>query len=101
MQGFNAGARIVIGSGAADDSNGVSGRQIRLVSLDDVLNAERAATNYQSLIYDHRVVACFGPAGSNTTAAGLPILRQTSTPAVGGYGMAGPVRDAAAVSAVS
>jgi ABC-type branched-subunit amino acid transport system substrate-binding protein len=87
---FNAGAQLVF-----DDVNahgGVLGRRIRLISIDDQLQPDKAVAAYQSLLKDHKVFGFFGCTGSATTAAAEPLLRESGAPAFGGYAVSDSAR---------
>ena len=78
---------------AANEQGGVSGRQIKLISLDDELNPQKAIANYKQLLNEYRVFAFFGCGGSATTAAAANLLQQSGAPSVGGYGVSDSVRE--------
>jgi branched-chain amino acid transport system substrate-binding protein len=93
MQGFNAGARLVI-----DELNargGIAGRRLRLISLDDELKPERAASNYKALLAEHRVFAFFGGVGSGTIAGAAPILIESNAPLIGNFALSDAAREKA------
>ncbi|MGL4232801.1 MAG: ABC transporter substrate-binding protein [Casimicrobium sp.] len=66
-------------------SGGINGRPIRLTSLDDGLNPEKAIINYRKLIFEERVLAMFGGGGTATTLAVVPMLEESRTPLVAPY----------------
>jgi len=72
---------------------GVAGRALRLLALDDELNPTKAAANYQALVEQHQVFACFSGVGAATTLAGLPILRASGVPLVGATAVVDSVRE--------
>jgi branched-chain amino acid transport system substrate-binding protein len=84
---------------AVNEQGGVSGRKIKLMSLDDELKPEKAVENYGKLLNDHRVFAFFGCVGSGTTAAAAKLLQQSGAPSVGGYGVGDTARERVAGSA--
>lgn len=88
---------VMAGAGLAFDAvnaqGGLSGRKIRLVSLDDELKPEKAVANYEKLLAEHRVFAFFGCVGSATTAAGAKVLNQSGAPTVGGYAVSDSARE--------
>jgi branched-chain amino acid transport system substrate-binding protein len=93
MQGFNAGARLVL-----DDLNvhgGIAGRRLRLVSLDDELKPERAVSNYKTLLAEHKVFAFFGGVGSGTIAGAAPILMESNAPLIGNFALSDAAREKA------
>ena len=68
-----------------NQKGGVSGRQIRLVSVDDGYEPDRAAANTRKLIYEDRVFALFGYVGTPTSNAALPIFTEARVPFVGAF----------------
>ena len=103
--GAGAGGDIVIGqsaalSGPADEigkemkagaeacfnavnlAGGVNGRKIRLVSLDDAGEPERAKANMQKLAGDENALALFGATGEHTIKAMLPLVDKFKIPFV-------------------
>jgi len=88
---FNAGAQIAFSQ--ANANGGVSGRQVRVITLDDELKPEMAVANYRRLLVDHQVFAFFGCVGSGTTAAAAEVLRNSGVPSVGGYAVADSARE--------
>ncbi|HZG18383.1 MAG TPA: ABC transporter substrate-binding protein [Herbaspirillum sp.] len=59
---------------------GVHGRRVRLLSLDDRYEPERAAANTQQLIWRDKVFALFGYSGTPTILAALPAIREAGIP---------------------
>lgn len=88
---------VMAGAGLAFDAvnaqGGVSGRKIRLVSLDDELSPEKAVANYEKLLGEHRAFAFFGCVGSATTAAAAKVLSQSGAPMVAGYAVSDSARE--------
>jgi branched-chain amino acid transport system substrate-binding protein len=88
---------VMAGAGLAFDAvnaqGGLSGRKIRVVSLDDELKPEKALANYEKLLAEHRVFAFFGCVGSGTTAAGAKVVNQSGAPTVGGYAVSDSARE--------
>ena len=78
---------------AVNAQGGVSGRKIRLVSLDDELVPAKAVANYEKLLGEHRAFAFFGCVGSGTTAAAARLLLESGAPLVGAYAVADSARD--------
>ena len=60
----------------------VSGRQIRLVTLDDAYDPKKAADNTRELIDQHRVLALFQYAGTPPAMAALPIAEEKRVPLI-------------------
>jgi ABC-type branched-subunit amino acid transport system substrate-binding protein len=73
----------------------VAGRQIRLVSLDDGLVPDRATLNYKTLLSERGVFGFFGAVGSGTTAAAVPLLRDSNAPLIGNFALSDAVREQA------
>ncbi|QNB08673.1 ABC transporter substrate-binding protein [Herbaspirillum frisingense] len=59
---------------------GVYGRRVRLLSLDDRYEPERALANTQQLIWRDKVFALFGYSGTPTVLAALPVIREAGIP---------------------
>lgn len=97
VQDFLAGARLHFDAVSAQ--GGVNGRRIRLVSLDDELQPQKAVANCRSLLADARAFAFFGNVGSGTIAAATPVLRESGAPLIGNFAVSDSVRDGAAGAA--
>lgn len=93
LQGFNAGAKLAFDD--ANDRGGIAGRKVRIISLDDELKPERALANYKALLAEHKVFAFFGCVGSGTTAAAIPILKESNAPLIGNFALSDTVREKA------
>ncbi|SFP28936.1 ABC-type branched-chain amino acid transport system, substrate-binding protein [Variovorax sp. 770b2] len=61
---------------------GVHGRKLRVVALDDAYDPQRTADNVRLLIEKHGVFALFNLAGTPTTLAALPVVREHKVPLV-------------------
>ena len=61
---------------------GVHGRRIRVVALDDAYDPRRAADNVRQLIEKRGVFALFNLAGTPTTLAALPVVREHKVPLI-------------------
>ncbi|HEY9101071.1 ABC transporter substrate-binding protein [Chitinimonas sp.] len=64
---------------------GVNGRKIRLITLDDGYEPDRAAANTKKLIENEQVFALFGYVGTPTSNASLPTINQARVPFVAPY----------------
>ena len=64
---------------------GVNGRQIKLLTLDDGYEPDRAAANTRKLINEERVFALFGYVGTPTSNAAMPIFTESRVPFVGAF----------------
>ena len=72
---------------------GVHGRKIKLVSLDDGYEPERAIANTRKLIDEEKVFALFGYVGTPTSYAVVPILTEAKIPFFGPFTGAEGLRD--------
>lgn len=77
------GAQLVFNE--VNRSGGIFGRQIRLTTLDDGYEPDRAAANTRRLIGQDRVFALFGYVGTPTSNAALPIFTEARVPFVGAF----------------
>ena len=64
----------------ANRADGVHGRQLKLVSLDDAYEPEAAIANTLRLIKEHGVFALIGAVGTPTSRAALPIAAAADVP---------------------
>ena len=76
----------------ANGQGGIGGRKLRLISLDDAFDAERALANYRTLVGKENVLACIAGVGAIATTAGLPLLREAGVPLVGATAVVDSVR---------
>ena len=72
---------------------GIYGRQIKLISLDDGYEPDRAAANTKKLIEEHHVLALFGYVGTPTSNAALPIFTEAKVPFIGPFTGAQSLRE--------
>ena len=63
-----------------NDSGGVGGREIILISRDDGYEPDRAVKNTNNLIYDDQVFALIGAVGTPTSKAVAPIIIDSRIP---------------------
>lgn len=68
-----------------NQAGGVFGRQIKLVTLDDGYEPDRAAANTKKLINEDKVFALFGYVGTPTSNASLPIFTEAKVPFFGAF----------------
>jgi ABC-type branched-subunit amino acid transport system substrate-binding protein len=59
---------------------GVHGREIKLITYDDMYEPNRAVANTQKLIDEEKVFALFGEVGTPTSKAVLPIVQDADIP---------------------
>jgi ABC-type branched-subunit amino acid transport system substrate-binding protein len=93
LKSFNNAAQLAFEH--VNRAGGIGGRQIRLVSLDDQLDPVKTVANYRTLLTEHKALAFFGGVGAATTAASIPLLRETRVPLIGNYAVPDGVREAA------
>ena len=89
---LQAGAKL-----AFDEVNakgGVAGRRIKLVSMDDGLNPDRAVANARDMLFgSQRVLGLFGCVGSGTVGALAPLLKESGAPLIAPYAVSDSARD--------
>ena len=78
---------------AINKAGGVNGRKIKLVSLDDGYEPDKAAANTKKLINEEKVLALFGYVGTPTSNAALPIFTEAKVPFVGAFTGAQSLRE--------
>lgn len=78
---------------SVNKSGGILGRKIKLVSLDDGYEPEKAAANTKALINDEKVLALFGYVGTPTSNAALPIFSEAKVPFIGAFTGAQSLRE--------
>ena len=69
----------------ANKSEELGGRKVRLITLDDAYNVDRAIANAKALIEQHRVSCFFNHMFTNTVRASLPFAVAANIPFVGAY----------------
>ena len=78
---------------AVNQSGGINGRKIKLLSLDDGYEPEKAAANTMKLITEDKILALFGYVGTPTSNAALPIFTEAKVPFVGAFTGAQSLRE--------
>ncbi len=78
---------------ALNKAGGINGRKIKLVSLDDGYEPDRAKANTEKLINDEKVLALFGYVGTPTSNASLPVFTKAKVPFVGAFTGAQSLRE--------
>ncbi len=63
-----------------NENNGIHGRMVKLIALDDDYEPRRTVSNTQKLIEHEQVFALLGYAGTQTSIAILPMLNKNQTP---------------------
>ena len=74
-------------------AGGVNGRMIKLISVDDGYEPDKAAANTKKLIAEDKVLALFGYVGTPTSNAALPIFSAAKVPFVGAFTGAQSLRE--------
>lgn len=77
----------------ANQSGGVHGRRLELVTLDDGYEPEAAIANTQQLISEERVFALIGEVGTPTSRSATPVAAEADTPFVAPFTGAAFLRD--------
>jgi ABC-type branched-subunit amino acid transport system substrate-binding protein len=76
-----------------NDAGGINGRKIKLISLDDGYEPDRAKANTQKLITEEKVLALFGYVGTPTSNAALPLFTEAKVPFIGAFTGAQSLRE--------
>ncbi|MFH1980802.1 MAG: ABC transporter substrate-binding protein [Pseudomonadota bacterium] len=76
-----------------NDTGGVHGRMIRLVTYDDQYDPPRCVANTQRLIVEDRVFALFSYVGTPTTLKIVPLVEEAKIPLVGMFTGASALRE--------
>jgi branched-chain amino acid transport system substrate-binding protein len=80
---YRNGAMLAIDQ--ANRSGGVHGRSLRLITMDDAYNADRAATNARALLDEHGAIGFLNHMFTNTVRASWPIARDAGACYLGPY----------------
>ena len=91
--GTNMKKGILSAFNEVNQTGGIHGRQLKLISLDDAYEPEKAIENTRRLIHKHKVFALIGGVGTPTSRAVLPILSEESIPYIGPFTGAEFLRD--------
>lgn len=78
--GLNMRAGLLACFGKVNAGGGIKGRAIRLVTLDDGYEPDRAAANTTKLIEQEKVFALIGAVGTPTSKVALPLAEAAKTP---------------------
>lgn len=73
---------------AFDEKNatgGINRKLVKLKTLDDGYEPDRAKNNTQQLVDDNRLVALLGYVGTPTSLASLPVITASGTPLLGAF----------------
>jgi branched-chain amino acid transport system substrate-binding protein len=99
-----AGPAAALGTGMRDGINaafeeankkgGVQGRKLKLISVDDGYEPDKAIVATKKLIEEDKVFALIGPVGTPTSAAAQPIATAAKIPFIGAFTGAMFLRDA-------
>jgi ABC-type branched-subunit amino acid transport system substrate-binding protein len=77
----------------ANRTGGVKGRKLKLVSLDDGYEPDRAIAQTKKLIDEDKVFALIGPVGTPTSKATQPLATAAHVPFIGAFTGANFLRD--------
>jgi len=77
----------------ANRAGGVNGRKLKLVSLDDGYEPDRAIAQTKKLIEEEKVFALIGPVGTPTSKAAQPLATAAHVPFIGAFTGAAFLRD--------
>jgi ABC-type branched-subunit amino acid transport system substrate-binding protein len=77
---------------AVNEAGGVSGRQLKLMALDDGYDGKRALANVAELIDDRNVFAILGNVGTPTSKEALPFVLSRKTLFFGAFTGSGTLR---------
>ena len=69
----------------ANDAGGVNGRNLKLTTLNDDYELDKAVYNTQALIDQHQVFALIGEVGTPTSRAALPVAEASGVPFIGAF----------------
>lgn len=69
--------------GKINDAGGINGRRIKLITLDDANEKERAGRNTEALLREHGAFALFGYGSATLSAPALPIVTKEKVPFLG------------------
>src|SRR5258708_8754066 len=78
----------------ANKQGGVQGRKLKLVTIDDGYEPDKAIAATKKLIEEDKVFALIGPVGTPTSAATQPIATAANVPFIGAFTGAAFLRDA-------
>ena len=81
-------------------NGGVHGRQLTLVSLDDVYEPSRAISNTIALIEETQVFALIGAVGTPTSRSAAPVAAEAGVPYIAPFTGADLLRDTSKLSTV-
>jgi branched-chain amino acid transport system substrate-binding protein len=76
-----------------NDAGGINGRKIKMISLDDGYEPDRAKANTKKLIEEEKVLALFGYVGTPTSNAALPLFTEAKVPFFGAFTGAQSLRE--------
>jgi len=88
---FNQGAQLAFD--AANQTGGVNGQKLRLVSLDDEFSPAKTLANTETLLREHQASALFGYIGTNNVLAVDKLLRSAGVPLIAVPAITDAVRD--------
>ncbi len=83
--GINMRTGILAAFEEANSVGGVHGHQLKLISMDDMYEPEKAIKNTRSLVEKENVFALIGAVGTPTSKAVLPLISELSVPYIGPF----------------
>jgi ABC-type branched-subunit amino acid transport system substrate-binding protein len=89
---YTAGAQLYFD--AVNEAGGVHGRRLRMISLDDGYDTQRALDNTKKLLREEKVFALFNYLGTGITTAHLPVIVAEKVPFFAPYTGADHLRKA-------
>lgn len=75
-----------------NDAGGVNGRKVKLISLDDGYEPEKAVNNTKLFIHNEKVFALIGEVGTPTSNAVMPLVVESGVPFFGAFSGAESLR---------
>jgi branched-chain amino acid transport system substrate-binding protein len=90
--GVNMRAGVLAVIEEVNQSGGIRGRSMKLISFDDGYEPSHTAPNMRKLIEEEQVLAVIGNVGTPTAVAAIPIANSSKTPFFGAFTGAGILR---------
>ena len=83
--GTNMRTGILAAFNEVNNTGGVHGYQLKLISMDDMYEPEKAIKNTRALVEEDQVFALIGAVGTPTSKAVLPLISELSVPYIGPF----------------
>ncbi|MBW1896213.1 MAG: ABC transporter substrate-binding protein [Deltaproteobacteria bacterium] len=90
--GLNMRAGVLAAIDEVNQTGGIRGRKLRLISYDDGYEPARTAPNMRQLVDEEHVLTIIGNVGTPTAVAAIPIANASKTPFFGAFTGAGILR---------